>query len=333
MTTRANPAAVPVHDPIALSRRLYRRGNRLLGPIAFSATLEDPRTVLQALRVEPGQHVLCLASAGDIGIALLATNPRRVTAVDLSLPQLHLTELKRTAVAFLPHDGYLALLGASPGSRGRGGSPATAAYQALRPELPDAVRQFWDGRLDMIDAGLLWQGAVSRLATLAGPLWLPFAGAAPQRTALLLRRVADGAHRPLCCPAPVDYPGLATRADRLVLRHGDVRQRLRAEPAGGIDRFALSNVADWLTPAGWHALLAEVVRTAAPGARVLACSRRRRLEVPSGLRERLRPDRRLERTLLGADRIRYFRSLTVLTVQGRDSGGTDATPSARGART
>ncbi|SEM21151.1 DUF3419 family protein [Streptacidiphilus jiangxiensis] len=307
------PQPLRYHGPDRLraSRRLYRRLNALVSPVAFSATLEDPRTVDTALAVAPGQHVVTLASGGDIPLALLGRAPGRVTAVDLSAAQLHLTELKRTAAMQLPYPGFRDLLGLAPDP-----DAALAAYHEVRPALPVGTRVFWDRNARMITAGLVWQGAVPRLATAGAPLWRPLAWRSPDRSALLTRRHAAGERAELLpCPPEELYPALSAHAHRIQLVHTDLRHHLRDQPDAGVDRFALSNIADWVTRPGWHALLTEVARTAAPGARVLAGSRHRRLDVPADLADRFKPDDRLRRSLLVGDRVRYFRSLLVLVVR------------------
>jgi S-adenosylmethionine-diacylglycerol 3-amino-3-carboxypropyl transferase len=55
---------------------------------------------------------------------------------------------------------------------------------------------------------------------------------------------------------------------RLTVVDGEVTGWLRDQPDGSVARFALSNVAEWMAPDAVDALFGEVVRTAAPGARV-----------------------------------------------------------------
>lgn len=55
---------------------------------------------------------------------------------------------------------------------------------------------------------------------------------------------------------------------RLTVVDGDYLSYLRTCPDGSVDGFALSNICEWLDAAQTEALFAEVVRAAAPGARL-----------------------------------------------------------------
>jgi S-adenosylmethionine-diacylglycerol 3-amino-3-carboxypropyl transferase len=126
--------------------------------IAFTITNEDHLVVQRALRITPRSRVLCIGSAGDTALNLLALRPERVTAVDLSFPQTCLQWLKAVGVRRLePRDLHL-LLGVT---RSRDG--ALACYQRVRPGLPTRVRAFWDRRRGLISRGVLWQGTMIRL--------------------------------------------------------------------------------------------------------------------------------------------------------------------------
>jgi S-adenosylmethionine-diacylglycerol 3-amino-3-carboxypropyl transferase len=58
------------------------------------------------------------------------------------------------------------------------------------------------------------------------------------------------------------------RADDLTIADGAVTDWLRAQPDGSVHGFALSNIVEWLPPSEVDPLWSEVVRTAAPGARL-----------------------------------------------------------------
>ena len=77
----------------------------LSGRLSYAQVWEDEAVLRAALQVRPGQHVLSIASGGDNAIAL-ALAGARVTTVDLSLPQLALTELK-LAAGQLPYEDFL----------------------------------------------------------------------------------------------------------------------------------------------------------------------------------------------------------------------------------
>jgi S-adenosylmethionine-diacylglycerol 3-amino-3-carboxypropyl transferase len=62
---------------------------------------------------------------------------------------------------------------------------------------------------------------------------------------------------------------VAASGDRLELIDGGMTEYLRSRAAASVHGFALSNICEWMTPSEIDALLREVVRTAAPGARLV----------------------------------------------------------------
>jgi len=112
--------------------------------IRYAQVWEDADVLIAALRVRPGDHVLSIASAGDNALALLVADPASVTAIDLSLPQLHCLRLRIGAYRVLDHTGLLELIGSRQSDRRgelldrvlrEGGLPADCAdfWAALRP--------------------------------------------------------------------------------------------------------------------------------------------------------------------------------------------------------
>lgn len=63
--------------------------------VDFGISQEDYQTEVQILQIEEGDHILSLASAGEVPLSLLCThNNITVTAVDISEKQIYLTRLK-----------------------------------------------------------------------------------------------------------------------------------------------------------------------------------------------------------------------------------------------
>jgi S-adenosylmethionine:diacylglycerol 3-amino-3-carboxypropyl transferase len=123
-------------------------------PISYSVQNEDYRTelaVLQRLSHAPPYRVLLVASSGENALSLLVNETvASVDAIDLNPAQLHLCELRRTALEHLTRDEQLRLLGADPAAVGStGASERLALYAAIRTALPDAAQAFWDTRRDL----------------------------------------------------------------------------------------------------------------------------------------------------------------------------------------
>ncbi|MEZ4662708.1 MAG: DUF3419 family protein [Caldilineaceae bacterium] len=119
--------------------------------LVYSVQNEDYRSELAVLaRLNQGRplRVLMIASAGENALSLLTHEQiASIDAVDLNLAQLHLCELRRTALLHRSRDEQLRLFGVHP-VIGRVDDEAArlALYDGLRPSLPDATRAFWDGR-------------------------------------------------------------------------------------------------------------------------------------------------------------------------------------------
>ncbi len=112
--------------------------------IRYAQLWEDADVLVAAMRPDPGQRFLSIASAGDNALALLTLDPERVTAVDLSAAQLDCLRLRIGAMRALDHGAFLKLMGSRPSHR-RGPllaraiaglpAPTRARWQALAPEV------------------------------------------------------------------------------------------------------------------------------------------------------------------------------------------------------
>lgn len=94
----------------------------------------------QALRLTPADQVLVITSAGCNALDYALTGAR-VLAVDANPRQNHLLELKLAGIRRLDYQAFFALFGAGGDRR------ALEMYAALREELSDAAREFWDGEI------------------------------------------------------------------------------------------------------------------------------------------------------------------------------------------
>lgn len=122
----------------------------LAARLNYAQCWEDTRMLVAGLRPAPGRRILSIASAGDNSIAL-ALAGAEVVALDLSLPQLALCELK-LAARHLDWPDYRALFGLGP-LRER-----LPLYQKARSALSAPARAWWDGHHDLIAAGLVDAG-------------------------------------------------------------------------------------------------------------------------------------------------------------------------------
>lgn len=122
----------------------------LAARLSYAQCWEDARLLRQALNITPTTRVLSIASGGCNSLDLALAGAQEVIAVDLSRPQLAVTELKMRG-ADLDYPDYLTLLGL-------GGGDAWSLYQSLRLDLTEPARRFFDASEERFQKGLLSSG-------------------------------------------------------------------------------------------------------------------------------------------------------------------------------
>lgn len=120
--------------------------------IRYGQCWEDADIVLEAMDVKSGDTVLSICSAGDNTLAILAKNPAKVIAIDLSSAQLFCLELRVAAYRELAYEEMLSLMGCNNKHNRR------QLYFSCRKHLCDDAREFWDEHQNIIDKGLCESG-------------------------------------------------------------------------------------------------------------------------------------------------------------------------------
>ena len=77
----------------------------------YSLGNEDWCVEEQALRVNPGDRVICVTASGDRPLHLLLSDCKEVCAIDMNPVQNYLLELKIAALKALDYEEYLGFLG------------------------------------------------------------------------------------------------------------------------------------------------------------------------------------------------------------------------------
>ena len=154
--------------------------------ILYAQAWEDPDVLCAALVPGPDDHVLSIAAAGDNSLALLLAGAGRVTALDLSLPQTALCELKVQGIRRLAYEEFLSLLGLRPGA----GTPAKL-FRAIREGLTAEARAFWDAHPAVLEAGVLTAGKFEQYFELFRTRALPFVHPRSRAKALLAHEDPD----------------------------------------------------------------------------------------------------------------------------------------------
>jgi len=136
--------------------------------LRYANCWEDGVVPVEALKPEPGQQILSIASAGDNSLALLASGAE-VLAVDLSPAQLASTELRREAISNLSYADCLAFLGINAFS------DRWEIYLSLRHGLSTGSRAYWDRRPRAVEKGVIHAGKFERYFHLFRKWVLPLA--------------------------------------------------------------------------------------------------------------------------------------------------------------
>lgn len=157
--------------------------------IRYAQCWEDADLVVQALAQRPGQTFVSIASAGDNSLALLASAPERVFALDLSPAQLACLELRVAAYRELAHGEVLELVGSRPSARRR------ELYARCRRLLGSDATAFWDAHGAEIDGGIGGAGKFERYFALFRDRVLPLVHSRREMLRLLEPRDRDERER------------------------------------------------------------------------------------------------------------------------------------------
>ncbi len=346
--------------------------------LRFAQCWEDADRVLDGLAIRPGDTCVCIASAGETALAMLARNPAKVIAIDVAPAQLAALELRVAAYRTLSYEELLVFLGSQRGS-GR-----DALYARCRPLLARTTRTYWDGRPEAIAVGLGACGTVERrIASLRRHLlpllgrgevvarllaerdpaararifasdwdtwrWRAVALAMRLPAALgarpgLLPRLADAAtvatavgalRRLMVEQDPADNPylqwvltgshgsalpfalrrdqhqAICANLDRLEWRLCAVEGLLGEVGDRAIDRFALSDIFEYMAESAFRTLLYRLARAGRHGGRLAYWNLHLARSRPNEMAELLVPHRDLAERLHRQERVGVYRALVI----------------------
>ncbi len=123
----------------------------------YSLGNEDWSVEEQALRVNPGDSVICVTASGDRALHLLMTDCTEIVSVDMNRIQNYLLELKIAAIEQLDFEKYLAFLG------GESTIHRYDIFKYLKSHLSPVAAAHWEQNKKMIERGVIYQGRVERL--------------------------------------------------------------------------------------------------------------------------------------------------------------------------
>lgn len=119
--------------------------------LRYANCWEDTDILLEGLQIRENEVGLSVASGGDNTLAMLIKNPKKIYAFDLNITQLYCLELKMACIRRLPYEETLAFLGLTDCNR-------LKVYAALRNELSEVARNYFDNNRKIIRKGLIHAG-------------------------------------------------------------------------------------------------------------------------------------------------------------------------------
>lgn len=153
--------------------------------IRYANCWEDADILMEGLQVQSGDRVLSIGSGGDNSFSLLANDPELVVAVDVNPVQLQLIELKKAAFLTLSYTNFLAFLGFKEAENRAG------LFQKVKKELSEEVALFWEGRMDEIEDGIIYQGKFERYFEMFRKKVLPLIHTQKRINDLFVKKTAD----------------------------------------------------------------------------------------------------------------------------------------------
>jgi S-adenosylmethionine-diacylglycerol 3-amino-3-carboxypropyl transferase len=139
---RAVQDAVHRHDQLTKQGILERAFTFAFRGLVYAQIWEDPSVDMEALAIQPDNHVVTIASGGCNALSYLTANPRRITAVDLNTAHIALNKLKLAAARYLPDYDAFHRFFAEANTKAN-----IAAYKTyIRPHLDEPTRHYWESR-------------------------------------------------------------------------------------------------------------------------------------------------------------------------------------------
>lgn len=118
--------------------------------IRYANCWEDPELLLEVFN--NGGKFISIASAGDNSFSLLIKNPELVYAVDLSIPQIACSELKKYAIKYLDYENFLKIIGFKPCDN------RLEIYKSIEENLNLQSRYYFEHNQGIIKNGIIHQG-------------------------------------------------------------------------------------------------------------------------------------------------------------------------------
>ena len=136
--------------------------------IRYSQCWEDTEVLLESLDIQENDICFGILSAGDNVFSMLAENPKKVVALDISFPQIALAKLKKEVFNSLSYEEMLEFMGVMKSDK------RVKIYDRIRENLDKEVKEYWDFNKEAIEKGIIHTGKFEKFFKIFREKILPF---------------------------------------------------------------------------------------------------------------------------------------------------------------
>ena len=150
--------------------------------IRYSQCWEDTEVLLESLNIQENDICFGILSAGDNVFSMLAENPKKVVALDISFPQIALAKLKKEVFNSLSYEEMLEFMGVIKSDK------RVETYDRIRENLDKEVKEYWDFNKEAIEKGIIHTGKFEKFFKIFREKILPFVHSKKQIEKLLEKK-------------------------------------------------------------------------------------------------------------------------------------------------
>ena len=136
--------------------------------IRYSQCWEDTEVLLESLNIQKNDICFGILSAGDNVFSMLAENPKKVVALDISFPQIALAKLKKEVFNSLSYEEMLEFMGVMKSDK------RVEIYDRIRENLDKEVKEYWDFNKEAVEKGIIHTGKFEKFFKIFREKILPF---------------------------------------------------------------------------------------------------------------------------------------------------------------
>jgi len=136
--------------------------------IRYSQCWEDTEVLLESLNIQENDICFGILSAGDNVFSMLAENPKKVVALDISFPQIALAKLKKEVFNSLSYEEMLEFMGVMKSDK------RVEIYDRIKENLDKEVKEYWDFNKEAIQKGIIHAGKFEKFFKIFREKILPF---------------------------------------------------------------------------------------------------------------------------------------------------------------